>query len=359
MLKKFKNLCHFIEAIIAAIYYRFPSRKLIVIGVTGTDGKTTTVNLIHHILIKAGYKAAVVSTLSSAHTTTPGPWKLQKFLAQSVEKGCTHVVLEVSSHAIDQHRIWGINFEIGVLTNIAQHEHLDYHKTFDNYRKTKMSFLATCHKTISKEDWPHDFTFETNLIGKFNRENILTAVATVFALGIDKNKVRLAIKSFKSPLGRMEIVIRKPFIVIIDYAHTPQAFEKVLPEVKKMGRKLVHVFGATGDRDKSKRPIMAQISAKYADKIILTSEDSYFEDQKEIISQLEAGLLAINFQNYGKLLDRRSAIEAALLEAQKGDVVMITGIGHQRSINVKGEEKVWNEPKIVKEIIKEIGKKTK
>ena len=362
MCQSIKNFFHLCEAIVATMVYRFPSKNLTVIGVTGTDGKTTTVNLIHHILTESGYKAAVVSTISSAHTTTPDSWKLQKFLSQSLKNGCTHVVLEVSSHAIDQHRIWGIKFAVGVLTNIAENEHLDYHKTFENYKNTKLKFLKACGRVA---DWKEikNFHFQTNLLGEFNRQNILAATAVCRILNISDADILKGIKSFIAPPGRLEIVVKKPFIVIVDFAHTPQAFEVVLPEVKKLaclpaGRekgRLIHVFGATGDRDKSKRPIMGKIASQYDDVIILTSEDTYSEDREDIINQIEKGVTYKGETLKGltllKCSDRREAIQKALEIAQPGDVVLLTGVGHQRSMNIAGQEVPWNEPKIVKEIL--------
>lgn len=345
-LQRLKNYYHLIQAVIACVYFRFPGKKLVVIGVTGTDGKTTTTNLIHHILIAAGFKAAIYSTLSSTHTTTPDPWKLQKFLSASLANGCTHAVLEVSSHAIDQHRIWGITFAVGVLTNVADHEHLDYHKTFEKYRQTKLGFLAGCRKIA---DWHKvkDFRFETKLIGQFNRENCLAAVAAAKELGIDDKVTREAVTTFEPLPGRLEMVVKKPFLVMVDFAHTPQAFKKVLPEVKKMGKRLIHVFGCTGDRDRGKRPIMGEIAARYDDVIILTHEDTYSEDPEKIINEIAAGIK----KPFLRFSDRKSAIAEALKLAKPGDVVLLTGVGHQKSMNVGGKEVPWGESKVVHELL--------
>lgn len=350
MIRKLKNLFHLVKSVLAAVYFRFPGRKLVVIGVTGTDGKTTTTNLIYHILTIAGHKTAVISTLSSAHTTTPSSWKLQKFLSQSLINKCTHVVLEVSSHAIDQNRIWGIPFIIGVLTNVADHEHLDYHKTFENYKNTKLKFLSKCKiKILSQKP----YRYETKLLGNFNKLNISSAVATARALDIDAQTIRKAVASFEPPAGRQEIVVRKPFMVIVDFAHTPQAFEKVLPEVKKMGKRLIHVFGCTGDRDKTKRPIMGTIAQKYDDEIILTTEDTYLENPQEIINQIASGLK----KEHEEIPDRKDAIKKALEIAQNGDVVFISGVGHQKSLNLGGKEVPWSDQKTVLELMNEIKNK--
>lgn len=357
------------EAVFWATYFRFPAKKLIIIGVTGTDGKTTTVNLIHHILTAVGCKTAILSTLSSAHTTTPDSFKLQKFLAQSLKNGCTHAVIEVSSHAIDQNRIWGINFAVGVLTNIANNEHLDYHKTFENYQNTKLRFLASCRQKVFGPDLRSgDFKkilAASKLPGEYNERNVMAAAAAVRFLDIDEETITKAVSTFKLPVGRFEVVSRKP-LVIVDFAHTPQAFQQVLPVARgllkrlggsgKLGR-LIHVFGCTGDRDKSKRPVMGEIAAKYDDVIILTHEDTYSEDLEKIAEEIEQGILRnrayMSYRTYMKILDRREAIKKALQLARPGDVVLLTGVGHQKSLNIGGKEIPWSEQKIVKEILEQ------
>lgn len=365
--RKFKNFWHWLQAIAACVYFGFPGRKLTVIGVTGTDGKTTTTNLIYHILTMAGYKTAVLSTLSSAHTTTPASWKLQKFLSQSKKNNCTHVVLEVSSHAIDQNRVWGIPFAVGVLTNIADNEHLDYHKTFENYKNTKINFINLCKNKVIPDDksllsringqyvtfnlGKDKFPYETKLLGDFNKLNVLAAAEAAKILGVNLTVIKAAIKSFTSLPGRLEIVREKPFKVIVDFAHTPQAFEKVLPFVKKIGKRLIHVFGCTGERDKGKRPLMGKIASQHDDVIILTTEDTYNEDPNRIIEQILKGI--VNYESRIKrgtlhvILDRREAIKRALNIARKDDVVIITGVGHQKSLNIKGKEVPWSDQKVV------------
>lgn len=355
MLQKLKNVWHLLESVVSAVWYRFPGKKLTVVGVTGTDGKTTTVTLLHHILTTVGLKASVSSTLFSPHTTTPGRGRLQKFLAQSLKNGCTHAVVEVTSIAIDQYRVWGIEFAVGVLTNIADHEHLDYHKTFENYKNAKLRWLSSCRqKVVAGELSPKDFSkvlAASKLPGDFNRQNVMAAVAAARLLGVADSVIIAAVKSFTLPAGRVEVVAKKPFAVVVDFAHTPQAFAVLLPVVKKMGKRLIHVFGATGDRDKTKRPIMAEIAAKYDDFIVLTHEDTYFEDPKEIIAQLESGLAAVGYQTYGKAYDRRGAIEAALAQAKPGDVILLTGVGHQKSLNIAGREIPWSDQKTVLELL--------
>jgi len=346
VVRKVKNFIHLLEAIFWNFYYRFPARKLAVIGVTGTDGKTTTVNLIYHILSVAGKKTGIWSTISTAHTTTPDSRVLQKFLADGVKAGWTHVVLEVSSHAINQNRIWGIPFKVGVLTNIANNEHLDYHETFENYKNTKLSWLKTCEKQVRWQDV--SFKFETKLLGEFNRQNCLSAIGAAKVLGVLDETIRKAVACFEAPSGRLELVVSSPFKVIVDFAHTPQAFEKVLPVVKPKSRRLIHVFGCTGDRDKGKRPIMGQIAEKYDDVIILTHEDTYSEDPAEIVKQINVK------KEHIEIMDRREAIKKALELAKPGDVVIITGVGHQKSLNISGQEVPWSDQETVMELMKKL-----
>ncbi|MBI3558779.1 hypothetical protein HY085_00110 [Candidatus Gottesmanbacteria bacterium] len=233
---------------------------------------------------------------------------------------------------------------------------MDYHKTFENYRKVKLSFLESC-KIIA--DWQKikNYQFATKLLGQFNRQNCLAAIAVAKALEIEDKIIKKAMASFKPLPGRLEMVVKKPFLVIVDFAHTSQAFEKVLPEVKKLGKKLVHVFGCTGDRDKNKRPIMGQIAAKYDDIIILTHEDTYSENPEEIINQIEKGVTYKGETLKGltllKCFDRREAIKKALELAKPGDVVFISGVGHQKSLNLSGREVPWSDQKVVKELLDE------
>lgn len=355
MIRKIKNIFHLLEAVFWTVYYGFPAKKLTVIGVTGTEGKTTTVNIIHHILISNGIRVGVWSTLSSAHTTTPSPKVLQKFLADGLKQGWTHVILEVSSHSIDQNRIWGIDFKIGALTNITGNEHLDYHRSFAHYQNTKLRWLKTCRHTAKRDE---NYKFETKLVGEYNRENCLTAIAVTKLLGIPDSIIHSAVASFEAIPGRFEKICNKPFTVIIDFGHTPQSFEKNLPLarifLKTKTSKLIHVFGATGDRYAGKRPVMAQVSAKFSDVIILTHEDTYSENLKLIIDQIEIGIPK-GF-DYLKIYDRREAIKKALELAKPGDVVIITGVGHQKSLNIAGREVPWSDQETVKSLMKDLSK---
>lgn len=395
IVQQIKNVAHFFETVGASVLYRVPKKKLTIVGVTGTDGKTTTSTLIHHILTTAGFKTGIMSTLSSAHMSSPGRGKIHQFLKQCAKNNCSHVVLEVTSIGAHQYRTKFIDFTVGVLTNIADNEHLDYHKSFANYQKAKFDFLLSCPTIVANADdasfaalkpkvgrrilisygigkkaeyrasnihyrptgtdmTVDDLDLETRLLGEFNVYNVLAAFSTARVLGISDDVIKKAINTFPRPEGRLEVVTTKPVTVIVDFAHTPQAFEKVLPVAKdltKKGGRLIHVFGATGSRDKGKRPVMAKTAARYDDLIFLTHEDTYLEDPQKILGELEKALQSVSYSRYTKIFDRKEAIEAAIKEAKNGDVIIITGVGHQKSMNVGGKEIPWSDQKAVLDIV--------
>lgn len=399
MWQQTKNQYHLTQALLANIMYWFPSRKLKIIGVTGTDGKTTTASLIYHILNNAGYSSALISSVGARinkkesdigfHVTTPGRFALQSYLRRSRKEGVEYVVLEITSHALDQYRAFGIPIEVGVLTNISN-EHLDYHKTYEKYVKAKLRLLQKSKAAvINKDDKsyalikgplknkkvityglkkdsdvnPHNFEFKTKLLGKFNIYNSLAAISALRQLHISDEDIRQGVESFTPPTGRQEIVFDKEFLVINDFAHTPNSFLSVLPEVKKLARrKLIHVFGAAGKRDKYKRPEMGRISASVSDIIILTAEDPRNETVAEINQQIISGINdpqfgVVNFESLKKkevymdennkyvisIPDRKEAIEFAVSIAKKGDAVLLTGKGHEKSINYGKGEEPWDE----------------
>lgn len=395
--QKLKNLGHFICALLAIILYRFPASRLTVIGVTGTDGKTTTVHLIGEILKKAGFRVAMISTLGAwfgeeeikigFHVTTPSPFLLQKLLRQVGDRGFTHVVCEATSHGLDQHRLLGCNFKVGVITNIT-HEHLDYHKTFEDYLKAKAKLFQKVELAVLNRDdesyqylkteklrnkktkmvtygikneadfTPKNFNFKTSLPGEYNQYNCLAAIATAKALGIKEEIIKRAVASFSGLAGRLEKIDEgQDFSVFVDFAHTPAAFEGVLKTVRsKTKGEIIHVFGCTGNRDKTKRPLMGEISARLSDKIILTHEDTYHEDLKKIISEIEVGVKKggkIFGQTYWKIFDRGRAIKLAINMAKSRDTVLITGVGHQKTLNLGGHEIPWSDQEISREAIKE------
>lgn len=406
-----KNIYHFFQAVLALLLYGFPGRGITVIGVTGTDGKTTTASLIYHILQSAGYNAALVSTVGAVingkssdlgfHITTPGRFAVQSYLRQAKKAGANYIVLEVTSHALDQHRVFGIPFAVGVVTNITR-EHLDYHKTYERYVHAKAKLLKkakiavvnkddTSYQRLKRDELkqkdkkiitygmkadsmvnPHMFPFQTKLIGKFNKYNILAAVAALRAVNIPDAVIRKGIASFKPPIGRQEVVYHKDFMVIVDFAHTPNSFASILPEVKKLAKKrLIHVFGAAGKRDAVKRPEMGKISAQFADIIILTAEDPRDEPVEKINSEIIGGIKDSRFEiareegirNQGsgirenkkyiiEIPDRTEAIQYAISLAKKGDIVITTGKSHEKSMNYGKGEEPWSEYEAVKEALK-------
>lgn len=391
MWQKIKNIYHLGIAILANFFYGFPSRKLKIIGVTGTDGKTTTASLIYHILSSNGFNSSMVTSVGAKiggkdydvgfHVTTPSSFAVQKFIKKAVDSGSKFLVLETTSHAIDQYRVFGIKYEVSVLTNVT-HEHLDYHKTYENYVKTKekllkMSKIAVVnrddesYKLISNFKFPISklvaygmgedadvnpikFPFETDLIGEFNKYNILAAISVCKSLGITDNFIRKGIKSFIPPIGREDIVYKKDFSVMIDFAHTPNAFEQILKSIRPTVKgKIIHVFGSAGLRDRTKRPKMGQISAQYADIIILTSEDPRSEKKSVIMDDIASGIKNLEFRirnrSLIKIEDRKNAIETAISMAKKGDFVIMTGKSHEKSMNYGHGEEPWDEYEVVRE----------
>lgn len=395
MWQDIKNIYHLFKAILANFFYGFPAKNLTVIGVTGTDGKTTTANLIYHILNKAGHKAAVISTVSAIidgkeydtgfHVTTPSSFMVQSYLKKAKEAGVKYVVLEVTSHALDQYRVWGIPFKIGVLTNVT-HEHLDYHGTYEEYLNSKLKLLEMAEvAVVNREDEsyerisklkskkfityglnsesdinPKAFSFKTKLMGNYNKYNILAAVAVCRELGVSDDVTRDAVASFTPPKGRAEVVYDKDFTVMIDFAHTPNSLKNILKTVKEELRRdsrLIHVFGSAGDRDRKKRPEMGKISSEFADVIVLTSEDPRGESAEKIMQEIASGCVKVSpfnkvrpYQVY-KISDRQDAIAQAILMAKEGDVVVVTGKGHERSMNFGKGEVSWSDEEAVRKAL--------
>lgn len=394
--------------LLTSAWYNFPARKLKVIGVTGTDGKTTTVNLIYSILRAAGRKAGMVSTVSAKigekfyetglHTTTPEPRELWKFLDLMVKEGCEYAVLEVTSHALDQERVAGIDFEIGVLTNVSS-EHLDFHKDFKDYFATKLKLLEKAELAVVNKDDPSydqvkylipklltygiksdvDFkaediraasrgtsfrmgerVFETALLGKYNVYNILAAIAAARSLEIDWGFVKKGIEDFKTPPGRFEKVENdRGLNIVIDFAHTPNALEKVLElcsELKASGSRLIVTFGCAGERDQKKRPKMGEIAEHLADFVVLTAEDPRTENVDDIIEEIAQGCQkagGIENQTFFKLPNRQEAINFVIQKlALAGDWVLLCGKGHEKSMCYGEEEHPWSEHRAVREALK-------
>lgn len=404
LIRKIKNSAHLIQSVLAQVYFGFPARRLKLIGVTGTDGKTTTVHLIYHLLKSARKKVSMVSTVyakigeeefdTGLHTTTPDCFKLQRFLKQAVDNRDEFFVLEVTSHGLDQNRVFGLRFFIGVLTNIT-HEHLDYHRTYQNYLLTKAKLLLNSETAVINADDSSfkslsqilenkkismvtyglgkgdDFSFD---LGKdltlFNKYNYLAAYTVGRLVGLSEKEIKRAIKTFKLPPGRLELVYNKGFKVIIDFAHTPYAIKEVLKAIKEKylnkGR-LIHVFGSAGLRDSSKRPLMGEASGQYSDLVILTEEDYRTEDPVVIAEQIAEGLKKQGFNKdsfqqpvkrnhlYTIIVNRKEAIRKAVSIAKKGDVIVFTGKAHEKSLCRGKVEFGWDEKAAVMEAIKKTG----
>ncbi len=372
-MQKLKNFYHLLQAIIANILYGFPSRKLKVIGVTGTDGKTTTTHLIAHILETAGKKVSFVSSVVAEgfHVTTPSSFALQKLLRQSVDNRDEYFVLETTSHALDQNRVWGIKYEIGVITNIT-HEHLDYHKTYEEYSKIKLKLLKMSkvgivnrddesYKLLSQKLKVKSQKYNSKVkilkelpeLTKFNQYNYAAAYIVCKQLGLSDEMILKAMKTFQLPKGRLDLVYEKDFKIIIDFAHTPNALLQLLPGIQKLYLKgngrLIHVFGSAGLRDFTKRPMMGEASDKFSDIIILTEEDYRTEDPKKICQQIAS---EIKNKNYEIIIDRQQAISKAIKIAKKGDVIVLTGKAHEKSLCRGKTEYLWDEYEAVKLAIK-------
>lgn len=388
MLRSLKGLYHLLVATIANIKFGFPGRKLTVIGVTGTDGKTTTTTLIYEILKAAGYKTSMITSVHAViggkaydtgfHVTTPNAFWVQKYLREAVDHGDTHMVLEVTSHALSQYRVFGVKFAVGVITNVT-HEHLDWHKSFDNYLRTKVSLLKKSAVAILNRDeaelynraipmlrrknlitygirreakiTPKTYPFRTKLLGEFNQYNCLAAISVADALGVPKKIVQKTISEFPGVTGRMEIVATKPFTVIVDFAHTPNAIEKALKSARMLTKKrLIHVFGSAGLRDRDKRPLMGKASGKYADVIVLTEEDYRTENVETIMDEItrgiEPGPQVYRFPN------RQDAIDYAIKSATEGDLVILTGKGHEKSLARGRVEYPWSDKTGVQKALK-------
>jgi UDP-N-acetylmuramoyl-L-alanyl-D-glutamate--2,6-diaminopimelate ligase len=384
---------HLPTAVLANILYGFPSRKMTVIGVTGTDGKTTTVNMIYQILKAAGKKVSMVSTINAEiagksydtgfHVTNPDPMMLQKFIKMATQAGEEMLVLEVTSHGLDQYRAWGVHFDVGVITNIT-HEHLDYHKTWENYflakskliKQVKLAILnraedhygrlrgLTSGKVVSfgltkQADFnPVKFPFKLAIPGQYNVLNALAASAVAVHFDVDSKIIKQTLEHFSSLDGRMNAIQNSRGIkIIVDFAHTPNALKEALQALKPLttGR-LIAVFGAAGARDVEKRALMGEISARYADLTVITAEDPRGElDQinAQILegAQKAKGELGRNVYIEG---DRGKAIEMAINKlAKKGDTVGIFGKGHEKSMNYSGKfEEPWSDHEAVQKALR-------
>ena len=398
---------------LSAEYYGHPSKKLKLIGVTGTKGKTTVAYLIQSIVNKAGYKCGLIGTLTSA-MTTPESSDLQAELAMMVKEGCTHCALEVSSHALAQERVYGCRFHIAIFTNLS-HDHLDYHKTMEDYllAKKKLFEMLDEHSTaiinvddaasssligvVTGEVVPYgidqarhelrstkhnEFDVEvasvdineyemilklnstevrTPLIGKHNAYNIAAAFQCGMVLGIRPAVIKQGIEAVKVIPGRQEeINCGQLFRVIVDFAHSPDSLQKLLETYKPLTKgKLILVFGCPGDRDRAKRPIMGEIAARLADRVIITTDDPYGEKPEDIIREIELGTClpagkASNIEHRTEIetmVDRRAALVRSLGIAKAGDIILIAGRGHEKYQDFLGKKVAFDDREVVKDIL--------
>ncbi|RAP34362.1 hypothetical protein DID77_01360 [Candidatus Marinamargulisbacteria bacterium SCGC AG-439-L15] len=319
--------------VLANRYFNFPSKKLCVIGITGTNGKTTVASLVAQLLEKVGYKPAVLGTLSSA-LTTPESLDTQEFMADHYLNGGTHVVMEVSSHGIDQNRVDEIDFDYKLLTNISQ-DHLDYHGTFENYRSVKMRFMSDFPGApIYPEEYQAtEIAFKSPLLGQFNYDNMKAAVTLLQKLGIDDDSINSGLSVAKAPPGRFELIDEgQDFLTIVDYAHTPDGVSNVLKTAREIANaqcgRVLTLFGCGGDRDRLKRPLMREAVVAYSDYYIITQDNPRTEDESQIVQDIIQGLDK-DSEQYDIINDRREAISSLIEKARKGDVVMIVGKGHE------------------------------
>jgi UDP-N-acetylmuramyl-tripeptide synthetase len=412
-----KELVHGIEEIyrrgrvrLVALKYGNPANSLRVIAVTGTNGKTTTINYINEILKEAGYKTAMFSTalievagdtqLNDLNATVGTTERMQEFFRDAKRAEVDYVVLEITSHALQQHKLDGVPIEVAVMTNLTQ-DHLDYHKTMDEYAAAKAKLFQREPKFIvlNRDDAWYDYynqfpasaqkitygkhqeaeakieytklykkgseatividhqtklELATALPGTFNIYNMTAAASAAYLLGIKLEDIIEGVANLEGVPGRFERVVEGlGYDVIVDYAHTPDALEQLLQAAREVSKnRTILVFGATGDRDKTKRPIMGEIAARLADRIILTDDESYSEDPQAIRDQVRDGIeTAGATAKLTEVPDRREAIEKALSIAKKDDIVLITGMGHEQFRIVNGERLPWNDASVVRELL--------
>ncbi|MFA6183502.1 MAG: UDP-N-acetylmuramoyl-L-alanyl-D-glutamate--2,6-diaminopimelate ligase [Parcubacteria group bacterium] len=414
--QSFKNIYHLCQAVWANICFGFPSRKIKIIGITGTNGKTTTTQLVTKILEEAGYKVAMASTINfkladeewinKTKFTTLSAWQVQKFIKKAVDKKCDYLVLETSSHSLDQYRVWGVDYDGAVITNVTR-EHLDYHKTMEVYREAKLKLFQKSKRIIINLDMenPQEFynfqgkemiygyttkneivdkenlvvirakniemftksstfkvdddEFVLNLPGKFNIENALAAICVGIVEGIDNKIIKKALEKIANISGRMEYIANdKDLNIVVDYAVTPDSLEKLYDLVKtinKDNKKVIAVFGSCGERDRGKRPIMGEIVSKNADIVIVTNEDPYNENPMQIIDEVASGIKnKIEGKDFYKIFDRREAINKSLNLANQGDFVIVTGKGAEETMAI-GEKRIpWNDKQVILEELKNI-----
>jgi UDP-N-acetylmuramoyl-L-alanyl-D-glutamate--2,6-diaminopimelate ligase len=394
---------------IACNYYDNPSEKLKLVGVTGTNGKTTTVTLLFNLYRSFGNSVGLLSTVQNkinntvipATHTTPDALSLNELLHAMAEQGCEYAFMEVSSHAVVQNRIAGIQFAGAVFTNIT-HDHLDYHKTFEEYIKAKKKFFDqlpnTAFALVNKDDRNgmvmmqntkaakytyalknvSDFKCRilenhlnglelqidgkdvwVKLIGTFNAYNVLAVYATAVLLKQDKTNILTTLSNLNAVEGRFQYVKSPNGVIgIVDYAHTPDALKNVLETIKDIrsgNEQVITLVGCGGDRDATKRPVMASIACEYSDKVILTSDNPRSEDPEEILNQMQKGINPVEAKKTLRITDRKEAIRTACSLSKKGDIILVAGKGHEKYQEIKGVKHPFDDFEILKETIKVLG----
>jgi UDP-N-acetylmuramoyl-L-alanyl-D-glutamate--2,6-diaminopimelate ligase len=396
------NNTHEAAAYMAHNFYEEPSKKVKLIGVTGTNGKTTIVTVLFKLFTRLGYHCGLISTIQNqigsniipTSRTTPDAVSLNALLKSMSDAGCTYIFMECSSHAIHQHRITGLQFAGGIFTNIT-HDHLDYHKTFEEYIKVKKSFfdsLSSSAFAISNKDDKHgeimlqnthakkyyyslktvadfkgkilddsltglqmlvdDKEVHFKLIGEFNAYNLLAVYGTAICLGEQNEEILTALSLLSGAEGRFDYIISKQLIIgIVDYAHTPDALENVLVTVKKLRKgyeRIITVVGCGGDRDKTKRPEMAKIACDLSDKVIFTSDNPRTEEVSAILREMEAGVSSAGKRKYVSIADRKEAIETAVGMANREDIVLVAGKGHEKYQEISGIKHHFDDKEVLK-----------
>lgn len=392
-------------AYMADNFFGKPSEKIKLVGVTGTNGKTTIATLLFKLFTRLGYKCGLFSTVENqvgdrmvpATHTTPDAVSLNQLLSQMAAEGCSHVFMETSSHAIHQHRVTGLQYSGGIFSNIT-HDHLDYHQTFDEYIRVKKAFfdsLPSSAFAISNADDKrgmvmlqntnakkyyyslktvaefkgkildnslsglmmnvNDVEVHFRLIGEFNAYNLLAVYGAAVCLGEDKQEVLTALSVLTGAEGRFDYMVsaKEKVIAIVDYAHTPDALLNVLATIKKLKKgfeQVITVVGCGGDRDRTKRPVMAEAACEYSDKVIFTSDNPRSEDPAQIIKDMEEGLTVTNRKKYISIVDRKEAIKAAISVTKPEDIVLIAGKGHEKYQEIKGVRNHFDDKEVVKEM---------
>ncbi|GAB3645561.1 UDP-N-acetylmuramoyl-L-alanyl-D-glutamate--2,6-diaminopimelate ligase [Echinicola sediminis] len=388
----------------ASNFYGKPSSKMKIVAVTGTNGKTTCVTLLHRLFMELGYVTGMLSTVENkinekvipATHTTPDSVAINKLMAEMVKAGCTHCFMEASSHAIVQERMAGLQLEGAVFTNIS-HDHLDYHGTFDEYIKAKKKLFDELPKAafalVNADDkrgmvmlqntkarkqtfglkYPTDFKAKVlsntlqgleldingkqawfRLIGEFNAYNISGVLGTAVLLGEEEEEVLMQLSKIKGAQGRFDQLEVGGITAIVDYAHTPDALENVLKTIQGVrtgGEKVITVVGCGGNRDKAKRPIMAKIATEMSDKVVLTSDNPRDEEPMDILRDMEAGVNPVSLKKTLVIADRREAIKTACVMAERGDIILVAGKGHETYQEIKGVKHPFDDFKTVKELI--------